>query len=56
MWHLRNGAYYFGLFWSGMPDFNYWNPEVKDAMFNVSRFWLDTMQVDGFRLDAIKHL
>lgn len=56
VWHLRNGAYYFGLFWGGMPDLNYWNPEVTNEMFDVSRFWLDTMQVDGFRLDAIKHL
>ncbi|MBN1965655.1 MAG: alpha-amylase, partial [Anaerolineae bacterium] len=26
-WHLAdNGRYYFGLFWSGMPDLNYMNP------------------------------
>jgi glycosidase len=56
VWHLRNGSYYFGLFWGGMPDLNYWNPQVKSAMFDVARFWLDTMGVDGFRLDAIKHL
>jgi alpha-amylase len=56
VWHLRNGAYYFGLFWSGMPDLNFYNPDVQNAMFDVSRFWIDTVGVDGFRLDAIKHL
>ncbi|MGH7599979.1 MAG: alpha-amylase family glycosyl hydrolase, partial [bacterium] len=56
VWHLRNGAYYFGLFWSGMPDLNYANEAVKNEMFDMAKFWLETMRVDGFRLDAIKHL
>lgn len=32
------------------PDLNWRNPEVKEAMFNSVRFWLDK-GVDGFRLD-----
>jgi glycosidase len=56
VWHARNGAYYFGLFWSGMPDLNYANQDVKNEMFDVAKFWLDSVKVDGFRLDAIKHL
>ncbi len=56
VWHFRNGAYYFGMFWSGMPDLNYANEQVKTDMFDITKFWLDTMKVDGFRLDAIKHL
>ncbi len=56
VWHFRNNAYYFGMFWSGMPDLNYTNPEVKNEMFDVTKFWLDSVKVDGFRLDAIKHL
>jgi len=47
---------YFGLFWSGMPDLNYENPAVLDEMKRVARFWLDSMHVDGFRLDAVRHL
>ena len=34
------------------PDLNWANPAVKNAMWDVVRFWLD-MGVDGFRLDAI---
>src|SRR4051812_42251580 len=32
-WHFLNGAYYYGAFWSGMPDLNYRNPDVKKEMF-----------------------
>ncbi|HAV75861.1 MAG TPA: glucohydrolase, partial [Anaerolineae bacterium] len=34
------------------PDLNWHNPEVKLAMWDAARFWLD-LGVDGFRLDAI---
>lgn len=56
VWHFLNGNYYFGLFWSGMPDLNLATPALKAEIFSASAFWLDTMNVDGFRLDAIKHL
>ena len=56
VWHYSFGDYYYGLFWGGMPDNNYTNPDVKDEMFDVARFWLDSLNVDGFRLDAIKYL
>jgi len=57
-WHKSPllDEYYFGLFWSGMPDLNYENPAVLDEMKRVARFWLDSMHVDGFRLDAVRHL
>jgi len=57
-WHkspVRDECY-FGLFWSGMPDLNYENPAVLEEMKRVARFWLDSMHVDGFRLDAVRHL
>ena len=56
VWHPRDGAYYFGLFWEGMPDLNYNNPTVTEQMYDVARFWLQDMGADGFRLDAIRHL
>ncbi|MCK4975348.1 MAG: alpha-glucosidase, partial [Anaerolineales bacterium] len=44
--------YYYHFFVKGQPDLNWHNPEVKQAMWEVVRFWLD-LGVDGFRLDAI---
>ncbi len=56
-WHqAADGRYYYSIFWEGMPDLNYANPEVTDEMFEIIRFWLEDMGADGFRLDAIKHL
>ncbi len=54
-WHPRNGAFYYGIFWSGMPDLNYANPEVRAEMERVAARWL-SRGVDGFRLDAARHL
>lgn len=56
VWHGYRGRYYYGVFWSGMPDLNFTNPEVTAQMYDVTRFWLEEMGVDGFRLDAIKHI
>lgn len=56
VWHNAVNQYYYGLFWGGMPDWNYANPEVTAHMHEVSRYWLEDMQVDGFRLDAVRYL
>ena len=56
VWYPTVSGYYYAVFWSGMPDLNYTNPEVTAEMENVSRFWLDDVGVDGFRLDAARHL
>ncbi len=55
VWFPRGGNYYYGLFGSGLPDINYRDTALKNAMFDVVNFWLDK-GVDGFRLDAIKYL
>lgn len=47
---------YFSYFWSGMPDLNYDNPQVREEVFRIGQFWLMETGVDGFRLDAAKHL
>jgi len=44
--------YYYHFFMKEQPDLNWRNPEVKQAMWDAVRFWLD-LGVDGFRLDAI---
>src|SRR5215211_7982827 len=48
----ERGQYYYHYFMKQQPDLNWHNPEVKKAMWNAARFWLD-MGVDGFRLDAL---
>ena len=55
-WYYKNGAYYYGVFGSGMPDLNYANAATKAEMFDVARFWLQDMHADGFRLDAVKYI
>lgn len=55
-WHPAGGRYYYGVFWDGMPDLNYLNPAVTREMYDIAAFWLREIGVDGFRLDAIKHL
>ncbi|MCC6904457.1 MAG: DUF3459 domain-containing protein [Anaerolineae bacterium] len=56
VWNRVGEESYYAVFYSGMPDLNYRNPEVTAQMEEVSRFWLEDMGVDGFRLDAIKHM
>ena len=54
-WHSSSGAYYYGPFWSEMPDLNWRNPEVKAALFGSARTWLER-GADGFRVDAVRYL
>ncbi|MFZ0546052.1 MAG: alpha-amylase family glycosyl hydrolase [Candidatus Promineifilaceae bacterium] len=56
VWHSSPSGFYYGVFWSGMPDLNYENPDVTAAMDDIIQYWLEEMHVDGFRLDAIKHI
>lgn len=56
VWHRYNSYYYLGQFSSGMPDLNYTYEPVKNEMFANVQYWLDSVGIDGFRLDAVKHL
>ena len=55
VWHAANGRFYYGIFWSGMPDWNLANPVVEAELLDAMRFWL-ARGVDGFRIDAARHL
>lgn len=55
-WYAGKQGYYFGLFCECMPDLNYNNPQVTADMEKVTDFWLKDIGVDGFRVDAAKHL
>jgi glycosidase len=56
VWHWHSSGWYYGLFYSGMPDLNYETQAVKDTMFETATYWLDTIGVDGFRLDAVLYI
>jgi oligo-1,6-glucosidase/alpha-glucosidase len=49
-WHEGRKQFYWSSFLPFQPDLNYHNPEVKQAMLNVAKHWLQK-GVDGFRLD-----
>jgi alpha-glucosidase len=50
-WDEATGQYYLHSFLKEQPDLNWRNPEVKQAMLDAVRFWLER-DVDGFRLDV----
>ncbi len=57
-WHdPENGEdFYYGFFWGGMPDLNFDNQKLREEIYDIGRFWLEEVGVDGFRLDAAKHI
>ncbi|RDI97281.1 DUF3459 domain-containing protein [Dyella solisilvae] len=55
IWHAGADGWYIGVFGGHMPDLNYDNPAVRAEMIKVGQYWLGK-GVDGFRLDAAKHI
>jgi oligo-1,6-glucosidase len=53
-WHLDEsaGEYYLHLFSRKQPDLNWENPQVRQAVYEMMRWWIDR-GVDGFRMDVI---
>jgi oligo-1,6-glucosidase len=47
--------YYLHLFSKKQPDLNWENPEVREAVYTMMRWWLDR-GVDGFRMDVINFI
>ncbi|POH61295.1 maltose alpha-D-glucosyltransferase [Arthrobacter glacialis] len=47
--------FFWHRFFSHQPDLNYENPTVREAIFDVVKFWL-AQGIDGFRADAIPYL
>ena len=46
------GEYYLHSFLKQQPDINWRNNELRDAVFDDIKFWLDR-GIDGFRLDVV---
>ena len=55
VWHEKDGRWYYGYFWEGMPDLDLTNPDVTKELERVADTWLTDIGVDGFRLDAIRY-
>ncbi len=53
-WALDSASeeYYLHLFSRKQPDLNWENPQVRAAVYEMMRWWLDR-GVDGFRMDVI---
>jgi alpha-glucosidase len=51
-WEPRRRQYYLHNFLSSQPDLNFHQPQLRRAVLDNVRFWLDK-GVDGLRLDAI---
>ena len=47
-----SGDYYLHLFSRKQPDLDWENPEVRQAVYAMMRWWVDR-GVDGFRMDVI---
>jgi glycosidase len=47
--------YYEGVFWSEMPDLNFSDENLRTEFEDIARFWVEDMEVDGFRMDAAMH-
>jgi glycosidase len=56
-WHPapQGDGFYYGAFWEGMPDLDLSNPAVTAELERAAATWLER-GVDGFRIDAAKHL
>jgi len=56
-WHAARDDQqrYYGFFWKGMPDLNFDNQQVREEIYKIGKFWIEK-GVDGFRLDAAKHI
>lgn len=57
-WHdnSEDQEKYYGLFYKGMPDLNYHSPALRSELEKIIDFWLVEIGVDGFRLDAARHI
>lgn len=45
--------------WAGvptMPEFNTDNPEVRQYLLNIVKYWIEEADIDGWRLDAVEFM
>lgn len=57
-WNEAEGSEekYYSYFGGHMPDLNYDHPKLREEVIGIGEFWLRDVGVDGFRLDAARHI
>ncbi|WP_078382809.1 alpha-amylase family glycosyl hydrolase [Sutcliffiella halmapala] len=40
----------------GLPDLNQENPEVRSYLLDMAKWWIEETNIDGYRLDTVKHV
>ena len=57
-WRKIEGSDYlfYAQFTDNMPDLNFDNPQLREEIFKIGKFWASEVKVDGFRLDAARHI
>ncbi|XP_044749211.1 maltase 1-like [Coccinella septempunctata] len=53
-WSEKRNQWYLRQFLAAQPDLNFWNPKVREALWQVLIFYMD-MGIDGFRVDAVPY-
>ncbi len=51
-WDEATGQYYLHIFSRKQPDLNWENPDVRQEVYSMMRWWLDR-GIDGFRMDVM---
>lgn len=51
-WNEQTEEYYLHLYSDKQPDLNWDNPQVRQEIYDIMRFWLEK-GIDGFRIDAV---
>jgi len=51
-WDERRGQYYYHTFLKEQPDLNWYQPQMREALANIVRFWMNK-GIDGFRFDVV---
>lgn len=51
----QTGEYFLHIFSKKQPDLNWENPELRNDIYNMMKFWLDK-GIDGFRMDVINFI
>lgn len=57
-WNKVEGSdyLYYSYFGRHMPDLNFDSPKLREEVFKIGRYWLTEVGIDGFRLDAARHI